>query len=853
MSFGLALMLVMGVFAAMLALGTFSASNVGADHDSSGTTVTAVSARAIPNTPGDPTKMTFIFDLPITGGTIGVPLNALADVIKIEFDDDVTVPPVLDRNTITITASRITLGAAGVTNNVTGSFVVTPLDVTVELVGGPPRDQPLVTLTVPDMDPSTNAPALNSIAGSVSGAAITRVTVIFRQSAGILNPTESQDGGGSFSVEVQTTDDGGDTELNYVIPRTIELSANSGERGKTITVIGKGFEDGTTATIWRDSNEDGTRDATEIDLATALVGSDNTFTATFVLSNPPFVVGLGDRLTDDPVGLPVEGTSNALNAIDGEDNRIDHRDAAYDKNVRDLCARFEDNPQSCLSTIDLQGGIFITPSTAAVGDTVQITLQDWAIDTLITDFSRREIGTQTVVPIPIGATTDGNGEVTFDFVVPNGVLTGVVTLTFDAGPGSTETKDMTITGAVLTLTPTTVVPNQSVTIVGRGYSNAATINDLVGTVADSSVISISGSTLNLKAAGGTTRTARFNANATVTTDNGGNWSANLVLPINSVTTSTGVHTLKIQDSLGREGVIDLNISPRTLTLDPVESRIGSFVTVTGTGFPADNTATGADAVPSVSILYTVGNTSRTVATFTPDAAGNLSGSFKVPLDAGIPSTNSVRAQFTCPANTGCTTVTTSASHEVPRAVVTIDPNEGPSGTPITISGVGFRSFSTVSLLEIGGIDVRPAPVPSTDDQGNFPATFIVPQLNTGAQSVVAQVGNTTASASFTVTEAAVVPTPSPLLGPTAPAEAFAALIANNDNLLRVWHFDPATQNVGPDFGWFLYDPRPVFAAANTVTEIAGGKFYWINVRENQTALVCGATKTLFAGWNPVTC
>jgi hypothetical protein len=86
----------------------------------------------------------------------------------------------------------------------------------------------------------------------------------------------------------------------------------------------------------------------------------------------------------------------------------------------------------------------------------------------------------------------------------------------------------------------------------------------------------------------------------------------------------------------------------------------------------------------------------------------------------------------------------------------------------------------------------------------------------------------------------------------APADALAALISNNDNLQRVWHFDPSKQSVAPDFGWFLYDPRPVFAAANSVDEIDGGKFYWINVREAQTAVLGGVSRSLFAGWNPVT-
>ncbi len=226
----------------------------------------------------------------------------------------------------------------------------------------------------------------------------------------------------------------------------------------------------------------------------------------------------------------------------------------------------------------------------------------------------------------------------------------------------------------------------------------------------------------------------------------------------------------------------------------------------------------------------------------------------MPLNAPIPSTNSVTAEFkydpTGPV--GETSASTAVTHEIPRATVSISPSSGPTGTEVTITGAGFKTFSTVSTLQIGDIDVRPAPVPSTDNEGGFTAKVLIPQANTGSQSVQAKVSNTVAATTYTVTKIAPTATPSPVAASQAPADALAALISNNDNLKRVWHFDPSQQSVAPDFGWFLYDPRPVFAAANSVDMIAGGKFYWINVREAQTAVLGGVSRSLFAGWNPVT-
>jgi len=186
--------------------------------------------------------------------------------------------------------------------------------------------------------------------------------------------------------------------------------------------------------------------------------------------------------------------------------------------------------------------------------------------------------------------------------------------------------------------------------------------------------------------------------------------------------------------------------------------------------------------------------------------------------------------------------------------VTIDPTSGPSGTLVSIVGEGFKTFSTVSELKIGDIDVRPAPIPSTDAQGGFSTTLLVPQLNTGSQAVKATVSSTVATATYSVVESVPTATPSAVIADQTPQVAFAALIANADNLERAWHFDPASQNdASKDYGWSLYDPRPAFALANTVTQVEGGQFFWILLRTNQTADFCGTSRGMFAGWNPQTC
>jgi hypothetical protein len=72
--------------------------------------------------------------------------------------------------------------------------------------------------------------------------------------------------------------------------------------------------------------------------------------------------------------------------------------------------------------------------------------------------------------------------------------------------------------------------------------------------------------------------------------------------------------------------------------------------------------------------------------------------------------------------------------------------------------------------------------------------------------------------------------------------ALDALIST-DNLLRVWNFSNATKE------WFFYDPRPAFAAANSLTEMVSGQPYWVMVVRDQSALLNTSSRSLYAGWN----
>ena len=74
---------------------------------------------------------------------------------------------------------------------------------------------------------------------------------------------------------------------------------------------------------------------------------------------------------------------------------------------------------------------------------------------------------------------------------------------------------------------------------------------------------------------------------------------------------------------------------------------------------------------------------------------------------------------------------------------------------------------------------------------------------------------------------------------TAPVDIFADVIANDDNLVRVWRFTNADQT------WEFYDPRAAFASANTLEKSGAGDIVWVNVTVEQAF----QSTTLFPGWN----
>jgi len=454
-----------------------------------------------------------------------------------------------------------------------------------------------------------------------------------------------------------------------------------------------------------------------------------------------------------------------------------------------------------IPTFTTIGKVTTDKATAARGATVKVSLAQYATGGALTYIKIG--GVQATLPSD-STIAAGVGE-GFEITVPTTTPLGTQQVVVSGGGEANRSTTIEITGAPLTVSPATAVPLQEVTVSGSGFSGSAKITAI--TVAGADVTMVGTATLNAS------------ASTDVTTDNSGNMVASFKVPNNSTTRTAADHKVQVTDANGRIGEFDLTIPGRTLVLSTDSSKRGSTVDSSGDGFVAKSTIT---------IKYTSGGTDTTVGTATADSAGAWSVSFTVPETAGIPSTNVVTA-------TSSDSGSKTATHKLPGASIVIDPGTTESGKSITITGTDFPKFVSVTTLDIGGISAMPSPAPATGADGNFTATVLVPGLAAGTHSTLVTAGGISANLALTVQAAAAVTVSTT----NATEVVFADVIANDDNLVRVWRFNNADQS------WAFYDPRAAFSSANTLIDATSGDIVWVNVNTDEEF----QGQTLYSGWN----
>ena len=629
-----------------------------------------------------------------------------------------------------------------------------------------------ITLLVPDMDLAEATSA---------GIGAGEFTIIFQQDAGITIPTAS----GRYWATVNGIPDNISTKAEMpagtvapstpnllTVSRSLSLSPTTGARGKEVTATGKGFS-GSEATLWVDENGDGTVNSAERVLGSSISVDKGVFSHTFTV----------------PSGTSFKAGKNNINAIDGTGGKL-----------------------ASPTTFTVTAGISLDKQSVKPGEALKLTISDFE------DLLPGEVG--GAAALTIGGAPVTSKDITSSVSSPAGIVV-TITVPVDNLPSGMQDVKVTkgnnsakasvnISALPLTTSLASAVPGQEITIRGQGFTGGAQVKSVK--IGEVSAISVNSPPILINNSG------NFVATVTIPKTAGGTGDVQVEVIENGDEGTAGVKDPR--DGNSRIGTATIAIPKPTLTLNPETSRPGTSVSASGTGFVAG---------ANVGIVYNSGSALTSV---NAGSTGSWTTSFVVPVNIDVGTTNVVIASNDSLNQAG---KSATAEHTVPGGVLSVSPTEGPPGTQVTVTGDGFKAYSSVVEMTIGTLSVLTTAI-NTDENGDFMATLLLPTLPAGTHSLYVAVGGTkdvpsnTESLAYTVT--------SGVAAARASEDAFADLITAGV-LTVVWHFDNDTK------AWSFYDPRPEVAAAVDLTEVSSGDNVWIQV----TADVDFQDEMLTTGWN----
>ena len=705
-----------------------------------------------------------------------VELNIEADLAadvrdKIVVDlKDFGVPSSIDKDNIIIT--EVTGTSATASTFITGS----PASVSVS--------GSKVTLTFGDLDGTQTGEQTGltlTRRGATAGETDRNSIITFLDAAGVSLPTKS----GPFDIGVSTDvrsgtdlkaeDTAGELINRVVTERTVTVDPDDGKRGTEVTITGKGFS-GPRARVMITDRDD----------------KERTINSNVAISGGSFSLTVDTAAKDSEDDNYFGSGVSKINAMDNDD-------------MSDLSA----------AEYDMTPSFAFSPENPSQRTTLTITLKDISGEPTSASFTGSNNADDIVTAAASGDTTMTK----WKFTVPEKVASGENKLTVMVD-GKALTATVNIAVNELTVTPTTIVPRQEISIDGSGFNTTvgsvpANPNNVIpaSTEGEDGVVLTSSITIGGKMAQNTKQLVNGN----------GDISFNIRVPDDA---QPGSRKVQVKDGGGRIGEATITISEPAITLDPAESLVGSEITVTGTGFPAND-------------LVLIKYDNRTVDTSATSSTGTFSQTITIP--SGNEPGAKVDIEAVAQVQVADPKASADAEHKLPDATITLSPAEVTAGGSLTINGASYQGFRQISLIEVGdGNTVTPVPAPSTDKWGTFSATVQVPQLTPGRYGVSVRVGNDpgVSATEFlqVVTEVVVVV--------TDPADVFASL-TEADRLARVWYLDQDADDT-----WKFYDPSPVFAAFNTLTEVPREEVVVIIINEGEAIEFPAATpSTLRPGTN----
>ncbi len=755
------------------------------------------SVEARPDDPGDPSQITLKFYNPTD--------LQIDQYITFVVEDDMGVPSTINPNTISITGMGT---IAELSQTAQPSGVIVEQDEAAETYE--------ITVFIGDMSTAADE-------ATEDGLAAGKATVVFRQTAGLTNRTEGGSDDWSFFTAT-TGSSSATTEIgSYNVPWTIDLSSYADPRGEEITVIGKGFKNGTTTTFWIDKNRNGTIDENnpdprlnETELCDAIADGDDIATCKFTLGNPPFRPGKAD---------------NYINAVDG----------------RNLKAG-ETGRTAELKQIELEPSLSVSPPQGNPGDSINYQLRDFHPGSSVTriQFARSIYicgdANDSGQGCPGGAVGE-NGNLSFSFKIPNDIGAGSQDLkVWTRGTGKDADGNDIIVGGDdnitfivgagdLQLSSTNVLPNQRISVSASGFTKSANRAPAYignpGRENNSCPVNSSGAITSIGSVflgGEEVPWGRINGGEAIEVTSGGTWSATIDLPVNSSTVVAGNRVLKITDCEGGEASINLTFAERKVTMTPEEGGVGTEVVISGKNFPVRNDD-GSDVEVTVTYDATIGKDDDD--DVEPDAVGNFTVILEVPEDAGIPSDNTVKVLFH---EDDDSQVLDTFTHRVPQGKVSFSTASGAENSILTITANGFARYTSVGLIEFDDRDITPSPKPSTDTNGNGSFDIRIPGSDPGIYIIRVEIEEVVATSTFTVVSGSGAA--------DASVETVLANLISEGALDRIFRFDNTTKT----WEWYIADPA--FAASNNLAGLSSGDLVFIKVTQDMTVDILGTSIAL---------
>ncbi len=276
-----------------------------------------------------------------------------------------------------------------------------------------------------------------------------------------------------------------------------------------------------------------------------------------------------------------------------------------------------------------------------------------------------------------------------------------------------------VSASTVTLAPTSGVAGQIVIITGSAFDNSSTATILWDDVALTTIP------------------------ATVTTSGTGaiplTGTVSFVVPSGAY----GAHVVKVSTGTSNVGVATFTVNTPTVAVTSPPSGIASGVTLTVI-------ATNMEASKITTFYFD----DIVVGTNTSTVGGVAELVFAVPVGQNT-GTHVIRAS-----NSVYTVASTTIAIATPA--ITLSPATGAIGTKVSVTGTNFRANNPVSFF-MNGTDLVPDTSITANGSGGFAATFTVPVLAAGANTVKVQSDATLfATATYTVTTPAL--TLSPITG-----------------------------------------------------------------------------------------